>query len=153
MQPDRIENLWGSFDPISAELVKAKRQVRGGNACEADPTWLKIELQATFGLPPCPTLYDVHHVEAAIIRPMLRAYQPPGYSGSQKDEQAVYQNYPQDRQFLHRSPHRRRSASRSSTSADQAAYRVATIRASRSHGRHAECLYSIQRTTSRVSSP
>jgi hypothetical protein len=43
---DRIENLWGSFDLISAELVKAKRQFREGNACEEDLTWLRIELQA-----------------------------------------------------------------------------------------------------------
>jgi hypothetical protein len=41
---DRIENLWGSFDLISAELVKAKRQFREGNACEDDLTWLRVEL-------------------------------------------------------------------------------------------------------------
>ena len=43
---DRIENLWGSFDLISAELVKANRRFREGNASEDDLIWLKIELQA-----------------------------------------------------------------------------------------------------------
>jgi hypothetical protein len=43
---DRIENLWGSFDLISAELVKAKRQLREGNASEDDVAWLRMELQA-----------------------------------------------------------------------------------------------------------
>jgi hypothetical protein len=28
MSAERIEILWGSFDPISAELVKAKRRLR-----------------------------------------------------------------------------------------------------------------------------
>jgi len=36
----------GAFDLISAELVKAKRQLREGNACEDDLTWLRVELQA-----------------------------------------------------------------------------------------------------------
>jgi hypothetical protein len=44
MNADRIENLWGSFDLISAELVKAKRQFREGNATEDDLTWLRVEL-------------------------------------------------------------------------------------------------------------
>ena len=46
MSADRIENLWGSFDLISAELVKAKRQFREGNTSEDDLMWLRIELQA-----------------------------------------------------------------------------------------------------------
>ena len=43
---DRIENLWGSFDLISAELVKAKRRFREGNASKDDLEWLRMELQA-----------------------------------------------------------------------------------------------------------
>jgi hypothetical protein len=46
MNADRIENLWGSFDLISAELVKAKRQFREGNASQDDLLWLRVELQA-----------------------------------------------------------------------------------------------------------
>ena len=42
---DRAESLWSSFDLISAELVKAKRQLREGNATEDDLTWLRMELR------------------------------------------------------------------------------------------------------------
>ena len=41
---DRAESLWSSFELISAELVKAKRQLREGNATEDDLTWLRVEL-------------------------------------------------------------------------------------------------------------
>jgi hypothetical protein len=41
---ERIENLWGSFDTISAELVKAKRALREGRGSEQDVTWLRVEL-------------------------------------------------------------------------------------------------------------
>lgn len=40
----RIQNLWGSFDIISAELVKVKRQLREGHASEDDVAWLRAEL-------------------------------------------------------------------------------------------------------------
>jgi hypothetical protein len=46
MSAERIENLWGSFDLISAELVKAKRAVRENRGSQDDLTWLRIELQA-----------------------------------------------------------------------------------------------------------
>ena len=44
MNADRIENLWGSFDLISAELVKAKRALRENRGSEDDLLWLRIEL-------------------------------------------------------------------------------------------------------------
>lgn len=43
MTADRIENLWGSFDLITAELVKAKRALREGRGSEEDVHWLRAE--------------------------------------------------------------------------------------------------------------
>ena len=43
MNADRIEDLWGSFDLITAELVKAKRALREGRGTEEDVRWLRAE--------------------------------------------------------------------------------------------------------------
>src|SRR4051794_39793194 len=43
---DRIENLWGSFDLLSVELVKAKRALREGRGGEGNVAWLRGELLA-----------------------------------------------------------------------------------------------------------
>jgi hypothetical protein len=43
MNAERIENLWGSFDLITAELVKAKRALREGRGTEDDVRWLRAE--------------------------------------------------------------------------------------------------------------
>ena len=44
MNTEKIQNLWGSFDTISAELVKAKRALREGRGSQSDLTWLRAEL-------------------------------------------------------------------------------------------------------------
>jgi hypothetical protein len=43
MNAERIENLWGSFDLISAELVKAKRALRERWGTEADVHYLQAK--------------------------------------------------------------------------------------------------------------
>jgi hypothetical protein len=46
MHTERIQALWGSFDLISAELVKAKRRQREGCGSPEEVDWLRIELLA-----------------------------------------------------------------------------------------------------------
>lgn len=46
---ERITALWESFDLISAELAKAKRQLREGNTTPEEVDWLRAELHGIRG--------------------------------------------------------------------------------------------------------
>lgn len=43
---ERIQALWGSFDIITCELVKAKRREREGDESRAELEWLRTERDA-----------------------------------------------------------------------------------------------------------
>jgi hypothetical protein len=40
---ERILALWGPFDMISSELVKAKRRLREGRGADEEVDWLRAE--------------------------------------------------------------------------------------------------------------